>query len=250
MITAPPESTKPQAGVITTKPGRIYLHVFRAPGKELTVYGLLSKVQRAYLLSNHAALKVAQSPDSEREYPWLRVGLPTEAPDSSDSVIVLEIAGNAEVDPMLQEQPDKSVTLPAYLGALHKAANSGTRPDSRGVMERWTNAQDWIDWNFKVRNGGKYNVELITSQQKYGNGWDGGQRVTVQVGEQKLITVLADNGKEDNPSNPYWPYVISKLGRIKIDKAGKYTATLKPDDIPAGQKFGLTLVSIRLVQAK
>lgn len=234
-------------GVITSKPGRIYLHVFSAPGKELTVFGLQSKVQRAYLLSNHVALKVAQSPESEREYPWLRVGLPTQAPDPSDSVIVLEIAGNAEVDPMLQEQPDKSVTLPAYLGALHKTAKSGARPDSRGVMERWTNAQDWMDWDFKLRNGGKYNVELITSQQKYGNGWDGGQHVTVQVGEQKLSTVLADNGKEDNPANPYWPYVISRIGSVQLDKAGKYSLALKPQDIPEGQKYGLTLVAVRLV---
>ncbi len=246
-------------GVITTRPGRIYLHVFSGPdkadspfgrGKDLTVYGLQSKVQRAYLLSNHAALKVAQNPKSEREYPWLRVGLPAESPDSSDSVIALEIAGNAEVDPMLQEQPDKSVTLPAYLGSLHKAPNSGTRPDSRGVMERWTNAQDWIGWNFKVRDGGKYNVELITSQQKYGNGWDGGQRVMVQVGEQKLSTVLIDNGKEDNPANPYWPYVISRLGSVQLNKAGKYSIALRPQAIPEGQKYGLTLVSVRLVPAK
>jgi alpha-L-fucosidase len=237
-------------GVITTKPGRIYLHVFRAPAKELTVYGLQSKVQRAYLLSNHAALKVAQSPESEGEYAWLRVSLPAQMPDSRDTVVVLEIAGNAEVDPMLQQQPDESVTLPAYLGALHKSAGSGVRPDSRGVMERWTNSQDWIDWSFKVRNGGKYNVELITSQQKYGNGWDGGQRVTVQLGEQKLSTVVADNGKEDNPANPYWPYVISRIGSMQLDKAGKYSIALKPQDIPEGQKFGLTLVAVRLTPAK
>jgi len=151
---------------------------------------------------------------------------------------------------MLQEQPDKSVTLPAYLGALHKTAGSGVRPDSRGVMERWTNAQDWIDWNFKVRTAGKYNVELITSQQKYGNGWDGGQRVTVQVGEQKLSTVVGDNGKEDNPANPYWPYVISRIGSVQLDKAGKYSMALKPQDIPEGQKFGLTLVAVRLAPAR
>jgi len=239
-------------GVITTKPGRIYLHVFSSPEKEntLTLYGLHSRVNGAHLLSNHSKLKVTQSPESEREFPWLRVTLPANAPDPHDTVIALEIAGNADVDPMLQEQPDKSVTLPAYLGALHKSAGSGVRPDSRGVMERWTNAQDWIDWNFKVRDGGKYNVELITSQQKYGNGWDGGQRVAIQVGEQKLSTVVADNGKEDNPANPYWPYVISRIGNVQLDKAGKYSMALKPQDIPEGQKFGLTLVAVRLVPAK
>jgi alpha-L-fucosidase len=239
-------------GVITAKPGRIYLHVFSTREKEntLTLYGLHSRVRGAHLLSNHSKLKVTQSPESEREFPWLRVTLPANALDPHDTVIALEIAGNADVDPMLQEQPDKSVTLPAYLGELHKSAGSGVRPDSRGVMERWTNAQDSIDWNFKVRDGGKYNVELITSQQKYGNGWDGGQRVTVQVGEQKLSTVVADNGKEDNPANPYWLYVISRIGMVQLDKAGKYSLALKPQDIPEGQKFGLTLVAVRLVPAK
>jgi alpha-L-fucosidase len=239
-------------GVITTKPGRIYLHVFSAAQKRdtLTLYGLRSRVRGARLLSNGSKLKVAQSPESEREFPWLRIALPATAPDPHDTVIALEIAGSTDVDPMLQEQPDKSVTLPAYLGELHKGPGSGVRPDSRGVMERWTNAQDWIDWNFKVRDGGKYDVELVTSQQKYGNGWDGGQRVTVQVGEQKLSTVVADNGKEDNPANPYWPYVISRIGSVQLDKAGKYSLALKPQDIPEGQKFGLTLVAVRLVPAK
>jgi hypothetical protein len=38
-----------------------------------------------------------------------------------------------------------------------------------------------------------------------------------------------------------------KVGTRANRKSRKYTATLKPDDIPTGQKFGLTLVSIRLV---
>ncbi len=237
-------------GVITAKPGRLFLHVFKWPQKELALYGLLSKVNRASLLSSHTALKATQSAENEREYAWLRISLPAQAPDANDSVIVLDIRGKTEVDPMLQEQPDGTVTLPTFLGELHKSAASGARLDSRGVMERWTDPQDWIDWNFKVRNAGAFDVEVITSQQKYGNGWDGGQKIALQIGTQPLAGAIADNGKEDNPSNPYWPYVVSKMGRIQVDKAGKYTATLKPQDIPAGQKFGLTLVSLRLVPVK
>jgi alpha-L-fucosidase len=237
-------------GVITAKPGRLYLHVFHWPQKDLTLYGLLSKVQRAYLVADHSALRFTQSGDKDRDHSWLRLSLPVQAPDPNDSVVALEIAGKTEVDPMLQEQPDGSVTLPAYLGELHKSAGSQARLDSRGVMERWTNAQDWIDWSFKVRNPGSFDVEVITSQQKYGNGWDGGQKLNLQVVSQDLSGVISDNGKEDNPSNPYWPYVISKIGRIRVDKAGKYTASVKPQDIPAGQKYGLTLVSLRLVPVK
>src|SRR5262249_5460916 len=127
---------------------------------------------------------------------------------------------------------------------------STAQPDARGVMERWTKAQDWMEWSFKVNAGGAFDVELVTSQQKYGRGWDGGQRVALELGSQKLAGVVADNGKEGNPWNPYWPYVISKMGRIRVDKTGKYNLTLKPEDIPAGQNYGLTLVSVRLVPAK
>ena len=124
------------------------------------------------------------------------------------------------------------------------------RLDSRGVTERWTRAADWIDWNYKVNHPGEFEVEMVTSQQKYGNGWDGGQRVKLQIGEKELAGTVADNGKEVNPANPYWPYVVTKLGRVKLDKSGSYTLTLKPESIPDGQKYGLTLVDIRMVPVK
>jgi hypothetical protein len=56
-----------------------------------------------------------------------------------------------------------------------------------------------------------------------------------------------NNGKEENPANPYWKYVISKMGTVKIDKAGNYSLSLKPETINAEKKLGLTLVSVRLV---
>jgi len=62
-----------------------------------------------------------------------------------------------------------------------------------------------------------------------------------------LTALIADEGKVDNPSNPYWPYVRSKLGQIEIAKAGKYNLSLQPQSIVAEKKFGLTLVSIQLV---
>ena len=238
-------------GVITTKPGRIYLHVFQWPrGKDLEIYGLRSKVERAYLLANHGAVRVAQREDKTNDYTSLNLTLPATAPDSNDAVIALEIQGKTEVDPSLQQQPDRTVSLPAYLGELHGGAGSGARLDSRGVMERWTDAHDWMEWSFKVNHPGTFDVEVITSQQKYGQGWDGGQRVTIEGVSQKLTHAISDDGKLDNPANPYWPYVISKMGRVQVAKSGKYTLTLKPEEIPAGQKYGLTLVSVRLAPVK
>jgi alpha-L-fucosidase len=242
-------------GVLTSKPGRLYLHVFRWPGKSLEIYGLRSKVDRAYLLAGGQAVHTIQKEDKANGYSSLSLDLPAQPLDSSDSVIVLQLAGKIDVDTSLQQQPDGTVTLTPHLGDMQKPAGSEARLDSRGVVERWTQSGGSIAWKFKVNHPGAFAVELVTSQQKYGTGWDGGQSVTLNfagqnVAEHKLAGVVADNGKEDNPSNPYWPYVISKIGRVQISKSGEYSGTLTVDGIPAGQKFGLTLVSIRLVPAK
>ena len=57
------------------------------------------------------------------------------------------------------------------------------------------------------------------------------------------------DGKEVDAANPYWPYVASKLGRLRVDRAGKYALALKPQALRSEKKLGLTLVSVRLVPA-
>ena len=71
---------------ITTKPGRLYIHVFGWPWYgELRVSGVKSKVKSAHLLADHSELKFKQ----EGEKVVVRV--PEKAPDPVDTVIVLEI---------------------------------------------------------------------------------------------------------------------------------------------------------------
>jgi hypothetical protein len=80
--------------------------------------------------------------------------------------------------------------------------------------------------------------------------FDAGQQVTLEVGSQKLEALLADGGKEQDPNDPHWLRVVSKIGRIRLEKSGAYDAALRTNSIPAGQRFGLTLVVIRLVPVK
>jgi alpha-L-fucosidase len=237
-------------GVITTKPGKLYMHVFSWPQNGLTIYGIQSKVQHASLLANHAPVTFSQKEDKRNGVASLTLQLPAQTPDAADSVIALDIAGRVEVDSSLEQQPDGTITLPAHLSELHKSPSSKMQPDSRGVMERWTSAQDWVEWSFKVNAPRTFDIEMITSQQKYGAGWDGRQRVALDIATHKLSAVVTDDGRVHNPSNPYWPYVVSKMGRVHIGKSGKYNLSLKPEDIPAGQMYGLTLVSIRMLPAK
>ncbi|PYS47074.1 MAG: hypothetical protein DMF68_17085 [Acidobacteria bacterium] len=121
------------------------------------------------------------------------------------------------------------------------------RVDSRGVIERWFNKDEWLSWDFKVSSPGTFDVVLLSSEQKYGKDWEGGHVVDIDVAGEKLKATVENNGKEENPANPYWKYVISKMGRIRVDKPGKYNLTLKPETIRAEKKLGLTLVSVKLI---
>jgi hypothetical protein len=165
-------------------------------------------------------------------------------------VIVLETAGDLTVDTALLQQPDDSITLPAFLSNIHKTGEDGLRFDSRGIAERWLTKDAWVDWEFKVSKPGTFDVVVLTSEQKYGRDWEGGHTVAIETAGQKLNAMVGNDGKEENPANPYWTYVISKAGRITIDKNGKYSLSLKPEMIKAEKKLGLTLVSVKLIPVK
>ncbi len=238
-------------GVITRKPSKLYLHVFRWPGREFSLYGLKTKVNRAYLLEGGRKLTVRQEHDSASDNYSLRIQLPERAPDAADSVIVLETAGHPDAMTSLLQQPDASVTLPAYLGTVHGGSGMPqVRFDGRGVAERWVDPKEWMDWDFRVSSPGEFQVVLITSQQKYGRDWEGGHRVAVEVEGHKIEGTVTDQGKVENPSNPYWPYVRSVIGLVRIDKPGVHKLALRPGSIESAKKFGLTLVSVDLVKAQ
>jgi len=210
------------------------------------IYGLKSKVRRAYLLADRQGLKFTQQADEKMDHYALSIELPASAPDKNDSVIVLDLQEAIEADTSLLQQPDFSVTLPAFLSETHKVGDQGLRLDTRGVVERWVNKDEWLNWDFKVSHPGAFEVVLLSSEQKYGRDWEGGHTVEIEVAGQKLKGQVDNNGKQENPANPYWKYVISKIGQVRIDKAGKYTLNLKPETIRAEKKLGLTLVSVEL----
>ncbi len=76
-------------GRCTAKPGRLYLHVFDWPTNgKLEVSGLINKVKKAYLLADKKRAKLPVTSTSKDK---IVITVPSEAPDSVNTVIVLEI---------------------------------------------------------------------------------------------------------------------------------------------------------------
>jgi alpha-L-fucosidase len=77
----------------TTKPGKLYVHLFKWPGAASELHGIKDTVERAYLLADpkHKSLPIKKDGDT------LTVTLPEKAPGEYDSVLCLTTrAGGAQ----------------------------------------------------------------------------------------------------------------------------------------------------------
>ena len=74
----------------TTKPGKVFIHLFKWPAAPFELSGVKDKVRKAYLLADrkHASLRLKQEGDR------VTVSLPQKAPGEIASVLVLETSGN------------------------------------------------------------------------------------------------------------------------------------------------------------
>ena len=68
----------------TTKPGKLYIHLFKYPNGEFDLSHVKGKVTKGYMLANKKSVKVAQSADS------VKVTLPAQPTSEYASVLVLE----------------------------------------------------------------------------------------------------------------------------------------------------------------
>ena len=74
-----------QAWRCTTKPSKLYIHLFRWPGAKFELTGVTPPVTSAYLLADRANRLAVSQADGK-----LTVALPDKAPDPIASVLCLE----------------------------------------------------------------------------------------------------------------------------------------------------------------
>ena len=74
----------------TTKPGKLFIHLFKWPSGSFELSGVKEEVSKAYLLADptHKSLDVRQENDR------VTVSLPQDPPDKMDSVLVLELTAH------------------------------------------------------------------------------------------------------------------------------------------------------------
>ena len=167
-------------GESTLKGDTLYLHVFDWPkdGK-LVVGGLKSKVANAYLLADvgRGALKLKAERVGDLD---TCISVPAAAPDSVDSVIVLNCDSAVACDSTRLLSPAQENVLRSFDGELHGKLKFGPGKKTDVRTDRLTKLDESVSWKASVTQPTTFDVSA-----SYDAAHEGGA-YAVKVGEKSL----------------------------------------------------------------
>jgi alpha-L-fucosidase len=206
-------------GVGTSKPGRLYLHVFRAPAdRALLVPEFNGEVQSVSLLSDNKKLH------SEKRGEDLSVVLPEALPDSRDSVVVVEYSGKIldpwSNAPVLVSRQFDSFSLDAAGARLEGGAKATNVTHSRyfgnwkhdTCIEKMRSPGDRAEFLARFTQAGDYRISLEYACAGISKGREG----FVDIGGQSLAFETLYTGEYDN----HQPLMLIRhgVGVVSINK--------------------------------
>ncbi len=234
----------------TQKGRRLYVMLMKWPrNRKLTLVGLKTKVRRAALLVNRTAdLEFTETSCEELGTHHLEVKLPAKKPDPHVSVLVLELADRAEINPGILQQPSGKIELNAFMGRLHPSRTGRQiRLNPIGATENWFTRSNSISWTFKVFEPGTYLIEVGIVRGRRQPKWTGGHKLTLAINGKKTTRRIRAQAWRDTPHAQYFPEAIARFGTVTFEKAGVYKAKLTADEISPKNPEGVLLTSIELL---
>jgi alpha-L-fucosidase len=146
-------------GVTTMKDNRVYLHVFQWPSNgKLALGGLKTNISKAYLSGDpgkkNLGIEFINSVD-------ITLTVPLQAPDTINTVIVLELKGDIETDPLRLVAGNLSTRLLAFDADLvGKGFSYGDGKAASYFVEGWKTRDQSISWSFRIDEPVTYKVIL------------------------------------------------------------------------------------------
>jgi alpha-L-fucosidase len=227
-------------GVTTSKPQRLYLHVWQAPANgQLRVPYIKAKVKTVKLLGSAAAVKWKQLPDETL------IQLPAQLPDSRNTVLVLEYNG---------EQPDSAALQVQTLSNQYPQTEvPAVSAKSKGQVQNklFTYSHYFGDWKHDncavnmqqpgdelvfrllVQDAGDYKVTLDYSCPSASARQEG----VVEAAGQQLPFLSLFTGEYD--SHAPLMFIQHGVGILHFPKAGVYELRIRPAAANKAELFRL-----------
>jgi alpha-L-fucosidase len=207
-------------GYCTRKGSRLFLHVFDWPEKgQLSLNGLNNKIEKANsLLNPKEALPVDRD-----EAGNIIIGLPSERPDGINSVFIVEIDGDPDIDPYIVEQNEDGSVLLDYLSAS-TTGNAQKRFNRRGEsghfhISKMQKPEDSVEWHVQMNATGSYHVDITYAARP---GWEN-VRYILEMGQERIEgTIKSTEG--------WYEYKTERIGQLAVKKAGRTVVKIYPKD--------------------
>jgi len=228
---------------LAQEPGEMTDLSAKEPARVAELRGKLEKWRR------EAGVQVNTANPKFNGKPWRRLyaevdtsRLPAadKASDTAAKLMAWRILMN---DVLPRRNPDQPSTVEAGPGAvlLHArdAKVHGTKlryeaEPHKDTLGFWTEKDDWVEWEFEVAAAGTFEVELL---QGCGKG-SGGAEVAVTVAGQTLTLKIDETGH-------FQRFIPRTLGTVKLEKAGRYTLSVKAQSKPGAAVMDLRRVMLR-----
>ncbi|MFZ4508632.1 MAG: alpha-L-fucosidase [Fimbriimonas sp.] len=219
-------------GRVTSKPGKLFLHVFAAAKARIVLPGLTANISRVYRLGDPKKTPIAVSSDSDSVTLQL-TGISRDWP----TVYVLEYKGELSVKPVLLQQDATGGVLLSSLEARVVGATAKYEPhiDAIGF---WTNKGDVVEWEFEVKKAVRTRVTMVYAcdPKYYGSTFE------IRLGNQVLTGDIDSTGDWSN-------FIQLSFGNLDL-KPGKNVLRLVPTSMPNGAVMNLKNLLLEPVAVK
>ncbi|WP_052293089.1 alpha-L-fucosidase [Coraliomargarita akajimensis] len=242
-------------GTISTKPGKLYLHVHNSKLGGLQIDGVDVQVNAASLLhkSGNQPVEFTKLENGIR-FDWSK-----QLNDPAVTVIELDVDEGYTMNKTPHQYSNGVVVFDVWSMQVHgeQAYPNYQGIDNRLFMHEWLNPEEYLTGEFILKQPGKYKVELIYASQAA----EGGKALSEHAGavfDPKANTTvgghftmnLGDNSMGlviQNVNNKERPQTVS-VGTVEFSAAGKQQFKLKPDATKPWN--GFMFQGVRLIPVK
>ncbi|WP_249219381.1 alpha-L-fucosidase [Chitinophaga sp. HK235] len=216
-------------GVTTSKPGKLFLHVWEAPAnRQLRVPGVNAKVKSVKILGSNKTLAFTQGADETT------IQLPITLPDTRNTVLVMEYGGTQADLSQLRTQTVSSqypqADIPSIWAVYNGAAKNKLFTYSHyfGDWKHDNCAYDMKDpedalvFPLDIQEAGDYKIILDYACDQSA----ASQQGVVTLNGQQLPFLTLFTGAYD--SHKPFMFIQHAIGILHVDKPGKHNLTVKP----------------------
>ncbi len=141
---------------------------------------------------------------------------------------------NADYTPDAQDKQG-NVLLPGKTAVIHGVMLRFEPLPHKNTLGFWTRADDWASWDFQIDRPGTFELEIL---QGCGPG-SGGSQVDFSIGDQTVTTTV-------EPTRGFQDFVARRIGKVQLDRPGRYTLAVKPRSKPGAAVMDLRQVRLLL----